>query len=230
MAIREPLFQLSTTLYHDPNPPRRPLCSQVVFVLRIRKFLRDDNGNEREDNEHRFHEELLLPEFAFGSNRHRNFVGNRLRQAGWHDQRSLGRLLDLVFSDAESILEKYKKKKKNFESRSVPRIIFNVKKTVRWEDDALEAQERALALSMQEAPKPVPATKESIQALQKVKLEGASTEDCIICMEQLSSGTDDQITSMPCSHLFHGDCIEQWLNTSHHCPLCRFAMPTDATL
>ncbi|XWS57100.1 hypothetical protein CRYUN_Cryun09bG0142500 [Craigia yunnanensis] len=47
----------------------------------------------------------------------------------------------------------------------------------------------------------------------------------MICIEKLSSETE--VTSMPCSHLFHGHCIEEWLNTSHQCPLCRFPMPTE---
>ena len=142
-------------------------------------------------------------------------------------------MLDLAFSDAKLILEKEKEKKQkknNSEFGGIPTIILRVKKFVRWEDE-LEAM--AVELSMQETPKPVPATKESIKVLQKVKLQleadglGAFTEEYMICMEQLSSGTE--VTCMPCPHLFHGDCIEKWLNTSHQCPLYRFPMPKDAS-
>ncbi|KAK7849382.1 e3 ubiquitin-protein ligase rduf1 [Quercus suber] len=31
---------------------------------------------------------------------------------------------------------------------------------------------------------------------------------------------------MPCSHIFHRQCIVEWLNNSHCCPICLFKMPT----
>ncbi|XVF85980.1 hypothetical protein PTKIN_Ptkin17bG0160500 [Pterospermum kingtungense] len=36
----------------------------------------------------------------------------------------------------------------------------------------------------------------------------------------------DAASRMPCSHTFHGNCIENWLKLSHYCPICRFEMPT----
>lgn len=70
----------------------------------------------------------------------------------------------------------------------------------------------------------LPATKSSVDALEKVKVEGSgSVEQCMICLEELPVGVE--VTRMPCSHVYHGDCIVGWLETSHSCPLCRFAMP-----
>ncbi|EOY02002.1 hypothetical protein QUC31_013523 [Theobroma cacao] len=51
------------------------------------------------------------------------------------------------------------------------------------------------------------------------------TENCVICLEELKVGSD--ASRMPCSHTFHGDCIEEWLKQSHYCPICRFEMPTE---
>jgi len=44
---------------------------------------------------------------------------------------------------------------------------------------------------------------------------------CPICLNNYEP--DDQLRVLPCSsnHHFHRDCIEQWLNTSATCPLCR---------
>ena len=38
------------------------------------------------------------------------------------------------------------------------------------------------------------------------------------------------VIRMPCSHDFHANCITKWLKTTNSCPLCRFKLPTSATL
>lgn len=70
----------------------------------------------------------------------------------------------------------------------------------------------------------VPATSDSIRSLKRKRVDEDSGRNCVICLEDLSEGRE--AVSMPCSHLFHGDCIEEWLNTSHKCPICRFKMPS----
>ena len=47
---------------------------------------------------------------------------------------------------------------------------------------------------------------------------------CAICLEEISAQT--HVACMPCFHVFHNYCIVQWLSMSHHCPICRFEMPT----
>ncbi|GMY08072.1 NEP1-interacting protein-like 1 [Fagus crenata] len=75
--------------------------------------------------------------------------------------------------------------------------------------------------------RPIPATKSSIEALEKVRLQpqsvSVSVGECIICLQEFATGLE--VTRMPCSHVYHGDCIVKWLETSHHCPLCRYTMP-----
>ncbi|KAJ9677272.1 hypothetical protein PVL29_022332 [Vitis rotundifolia] len=70
----------------------------------------------------------------------------------------------------------------------------------------------------------VPATRASIEALEKIKFEdGNSTDKCMICLEEFA--TESEVSRMPCSHVYHEDCIIEWLERSHMCPLCRFKMP-----
>lgn len=76
--------------------------------------------------------------------------------------------------------------------------------------------------SEQQVVRLVPAAATSVQALEKVTCH--SEEKCSVCLEEMLTGS--QVTKMPCSHLFHGDCIIQWLKTSHICPVCRFKLPT----
>ncbi|XP_031269022.1 RING-H2 finger protein ATL78-like [Pistacia vera] len=70
---------------------------------------------------------------------------------------------------------------------------------------------------------PVPASQSSIEALKRTKIVGFSKQ-CVICLEEISIGSE--ATCMPCSHVYHQDCIVNWLEKSNLCPLCRFQMPS----
>ncbi|GBM93873.1 hypothetical protein AVEN_213440-1 [Araneus ventricosus] len=50
--------------------------------------------------------------------------------------------------------------------------------------------------------------------------EGTSddTIQCVICWETVS-GLNRK--SLPCSHVFHENCINEWLESSSSCPVCR---------
>ncbi|KAJ7982223.1 RING/U-box superfamily protein [Quillaja saponaria] len=67
----------------------------------------------------------------------------------------------------------------------------------------------------------VPASKETIEGLEKVRIEG-SRGNCSICLEDFEDGFE--AIRMPCSHIYHGDCIVNWLHKKNLCPLCRFAL------
>ncbi|KAL5550651.1 hypothetical protein UlMin_000827 [Ulmus minor] len=107
------------------------------------------------------------------------------------------------------------------------------------DDDDDRILERILMESADQDFQTMPATKSSIEALEEVKIESLdttttmATDDCRICLEELllPSDFDDHdkkktLVRLPCSHLFHKDCIVRWLETSHFCPLCRFDMPS----
>jgi len=42
---------------------------------------------------------------------------------------------------------------------------------------------------------------------------------CPICLEPLS--TNQEVTKLPCTHMYHTDHIQQWFTRSLTCPLCR---------
>lgn len=45
---------------------------------------------------------------------------------------------------------------------------------------------------------------------------------CAVCLCDYEQ--DDQIRHLPCDHLFHPDCIQEWFNTNAKCPVCKFDM------
>lgn len=43
--------------------------------------------------------------------------------------------------------------------------------------------------------------------------------DCVICLSPIDR--NDRPMIAPCKHLFHGDCLEQWMLQKMECPVCR---------
>ncbi|XP_059894338.1 E3 ubiquitin-protein ligase ARK2C-like [Gadus macrocephalus] len=49
-------------------------------------------------------------------------------------------------------------------------------------------------------------------------------EKCTICLSMLEEAED--VRRLPCMHLFHQGCVDQWLATSRKCPICRVDIET----
>lgn len=49
--------------------------------------------------------------------------------------------------------------------------------------------------------------------------DSCEEEDCSICYETTK---DSDIVKLKCEHIFHKKCIEQWVEKSGTCPLCRY--------
>ncbi|XP_057981218.1 probable E3 ubiquitin-protein ligase ATL45 [Malania oleifera] len=101
-----------------------------------------------------------------------------------------------------------------------------------YEESEVLETESGMEASLVEAAefRAVPATTASVAALETATVDGPSSGSgtgsgsvCVICLEEFLVGSE--VRRMPCSHVFHGDCIVQWLGKSHFCPLCRFSMP-----
>ncbi|XP_072321764.1 E3 ubiquitin-protein ligase Arkadia isoform X1 [Eucyclogobius newberryi] len=67
------------------------------------------------------------------------------------------------------------------------------------------------------------ATPESRKLLDKQEEDEGADEDteekCTICLSILEEGED--VRRLPCMHLFHQLCVDQWLLTNKKCPICR---------
>ncbi|KAH8295203.1 hypothetical protein KR018_008705, partial [Drosophila ironensis] len=49
-------------------------------------------------------------------------------------------------------------------------------------------------------------------------------EKCAICLTLFEIEND--VRRLPCMHLFHTECVDQWLVTNKHCPICRVDIET----
>ncbi|KAF0890150.1 hypothetical protein E2562_038253 [Oryza meyeriana var. granulata] len=72
----------------------------------------------------------------------------------------------------------------------------------------------------------VPASGEAIAPLEETTAGEVREKYCSVCLEVIEEG--DKLRKMPCFHCFHESCISEWLQVSRLCPLCRFALPTEA--
>lgn len=60
----------------------------------------------------------------------------------------------------------------------------------------------------------------SLEKIQKHKIKKDMTEKCTICMDDMKEG--DEYYNLTCNHIFHIDCIKEYLlNYNHMCPLCK---------
>eukprot|EP00747_Dinoflagellata_sp_TGD_P167695 gnl/TRDRNA2_/TRDRNA2_192578_c0_seq1.p1 gnl/TRDRNA2_/TRDRNA2_192578_c0~~gnl/TRDRNA2_/TRDRNA2_192578_c0_seq1.p1 ORF type:complete len:386 (+),score=77.56 gnl/TRDRNA2_/TRDRNA2_192578_c0_seq1:70-1227(+) len=74
-----------------------------------------------------------------------------------------------------------------------------------------------------EARQAVVADSDTIEALPTRAYDGDASKvadtNCQICMEDFKEG--DELKTLPCFHIFHAACIDQWLKVNSICPTCR---------
>ncbi|URE22789.1 RING [Musa troglodytarum] len=74
-----------------------------------------------------------------------------------------------------------------------------------------------------------PAAKSVIESLPSVLLTEEDVAQanalCAVCKDGILVG--ERVKQLPCSHLYHEDCILPWLGIRNTCPVCRFELPTD---
>jgi len=56
--------------------------------------------------------------------------------------------------------------------------------------------------------------------------EGLASDqtECVVCLTNFEAGC--RVRVLPCGHVFHTGCIDEWLGRDPHCPLCRTGLPT----
>ena len=51
-------------------------------------------------------------------------------------------------------------------------------------------------------------------------------QSCTVCMDDYSEAGGDEIRTLPCMHVFHKDCIDEWLARNSTCPICKHSVNT----
>lgn len=76
-----------------------------------------------------------------------------------------------------------------------------------------------------------PAAKSVVENLPSLVLTKENVEEnnsvvvCAVCKDEFAIG--EKVTRLPCSHLYHRECILPWLSIRNTCPVCRHQLPTD---
>lgn len=65
-----------------------------------------------------------------------------------------------------------------------------------------------------------PANPNKTRSFQVSRFRSDETVSCTICMENLKK--KEKVKTLPCMHIFHPGCIDEWLLRSNQCPICKF--------
>ena len=52
--------------------------------------------------------------------------------------------------------------------------------------------------------------------------------NCVICLGDFEIG--ESVTTLPCLHRFHTECIKTWLKSNNHCPVCKFEISLNSIM
>lgn len=55
-------------------------------------------------------------------------------------------------------------------------------------------------------------------------IKTGSHSQCAVCLEDFVVGDSQAV--LPCSHVFHPDCVHRWLSRKSECPTCRHNVST----
>ncbi|XP_030565805.1 E3 ubiquitin-protein ligase Iruka [Drosophila novamexicana] len=83
-------------------------------------------------------------------------------------------------------------------------------------------------LNQMETSGPPPLSSQRINEIPNVKISAEEVErkmQCSVCWDDFK--LDESVRKLPCSHLYHENCIVPWLNLHSTCPICRKSLAND---
>ncbi|EYU23094.1 hypothetical protein MIMGU_mgv11b020548mg, partial [Erythranthe guttata] len=55
----------------------------------------------------------------------------------------------------------------------------------------------------------------------EVNVDSYEQEVCVICQDDLFGEHENIIATLNCGHVYHVECIKNWLRTKNECPICK---------
>ncbi|KAH8420925.1 hypothetical protein KR222_009841 [Zaprionus bogoriensis] len=83
-------------------------------------------------------------------------------------------------------------------------------------------------LNQMETSGPPPLSTQRINEIPNVRISAEEVErkmQCSVCWDDFK--LDETVRKLPCSHLYHENCIVPWLNLHSTCPICRKSLAND---
>ncbi|KAL4191687.1 hypothetical protein AMTRI_Chr07g81800 [Amborella trichopoda] len=65
-----------------------------------------------------------------------------------------------------------------------------------------------------------------VDSLAKADIKAEEEVLCTVCLCNINASDGDGRV-LPCSHMYHEDCIYEWLKSRNSCPVCRFEFPAN---
>jgi hypothetical protein len=134
-------------------------------------------------------------------------------------ERARRKMARLEKADEGAIIEGNLSQSNNINAPATPTKIGTTKEnvstpeTVATCDDCEDNQEVKEAVDIEQS------IKESKENL--VDEDDDESFDCTICLASVDDG--DKVGILPCSHIFHAECLAQWIQRRNVCPLCQTA-------
>lgn len=56
-------------------------------------------------------------------------------------------------------------------------------------------------------------------------IEYPINDSCAVCIEDFNN--DDIVRKLPCSHIYHSECVDMWVIEKNTCPICKNSVLTN---
>ena len=67
-----------------------------------------------------------------------------------------------------------------------------------------------------------------VSEVKEIKQENGNELKCMICLYDINIG--ERECTLPCLHIFHPECLEQWIVRKRLCPVCKYDISLDSLL